>query len=91
MRQPLTLERLRREIEEEKSNGFKNGNRWKQVLDSRNISYVAWNISNSVGSASIFKYQSYDMIDVSDNNLKPWGIYLKNWYRNKSGLDVLKD
>lgn len=67
----------------------KNGNRWKQVLDSRNISYVAWNISNSVGSASIFKYQSYDMIDVSDANLKPWGIYLKNWYRNKSGLDVL--
>ena len=69
----------------------KNGNRWKQVLDSRNISYVAWNISNSVGSASIFKYQSYDMIDVSDDNLKPWGVYLKNWYRNKSGLDVLKN
>ena len=67
----------------------KNGNRWKQVLDSRNISYVAWNISNSVGSASIFKYQSYDMVDVSDANLKPWGIYLKNWYRNKSGLDTL--
>jgi len=32
MRQPLTLERLRREIEEEKSNGFKNGNRWKKSI-----------------------------------------------------------
>ncbi len=66
-----------------------NGNRWKEVLDSRNISYVAWNISNSKGSASIFKNGSNDMVDVSDSNLKPWGIYLKNWYRNKSGLDVL--
>ena len=27
--------------------------------------------------------------DISDANLKPWGIYLKNWYRNKSGLDTL--
>ena len=66
-----------------------NGNRWKEVLDSRNISYVAWNISNSKGSASIFKNGINDMVDVSDSNLKPWGIYLKNWYRNKSGLDVL--
>lgn len=64
-----------------------NGNKWKEVLDSRNISYVAWNISNSVGSASIFKYESSDMYDVSDSNLKEWGVYLKYWYREKSGID----
>ena len=69
--------------------GLNNGERWKQVLDQRNISYVAWNISNSKGSASIFKEGSYDMVDVSDANLKEWGIYLKNWYRQKSGLDKL--
>ena len=69
--------------------GLNNGERWKQVLDQRNISYVAWNISNSKGSASIFKENSYDMVDVSDSNLKEWGIYLKNWYREKSGLDKL--
>ena len=61
-----------------------NGNKWKQVLDSRNISYVAWNISNSKGSASIFKYNTTKLDDVSDSNLKVWGIYLKNWYRAKS-------
>ena len=66
-----------------------NGNRWKQILDERNISYVAWNISNSAGSASIFKIHSADMTDVSDENLKVWGIYLKNWYREKSGLSKL--
>lgn len=66
-----------------------NGNRWKQILDERNISYVAWNISNSAGSASIFKMHSADMTDVSDENLKVWGIYLKNWYREKSGLSKL--
>lgn len=66
-----------------------NGDRWKKVLDERNISYVAWNISNSKGSASIFKYSSSDMYDVSDSNLKEWGIYLKYWYREKSGIDYL--
>ena len=67
------------------------GENWKKVLDERNISYVAWNISNSKGSASIFKNGSADMTDVSDENLKEWGIYLKKWYRNKSGLDKLAD
>ena len=61
------------------------------MLDPRNISYVAWNISNSKGAASIFKNGSADMTDLSDDNLKEWGVYLKNWYRNKSGLDKLKD
>ena len=65
------------------------GENWKKVLDERNISYVAWNISNSKGSASIFKNGSQDMTDVSDDNLKEWGIYLKKWYREKSGLDKL--
>ena len=63
-----------------------NGENWRKVLDSRNISYVAWNISNSEGSASIFKHNSSRMDDVTDSNLKEWGIYLKNWYRQKSGL-----
>lgn len=63
-----------------------NGDAWKKVLDSRNISYVAWNISNSACSSSIFKKYSSIMDDVSDDNLREWGIYLKNWYRQKSGL-----
>ena len=63
------------------------GQNWMKILDERNISYVAWNVSNSKGSASIFKYESTDMVDVSDENLKEWGIYLKKLYRTKSGLD----
>ena len=63
------------------------GENWLEVLDTRNISYVAWNVSNSKGSASIFKHNSTDMVDVSDENLKEWGIYLKKLYRLKSGLD----
>ena len=64
------------------------GQNWMKILDERNISYVAWNISNSKGSASIFKQGSTDMVDVSDSNLKEWGIYLKRIYRLKSGLDM---
>lgn len=66
-----------------------NGDKWLKVLDSRNISYVAWNISNSAGSASIFKQGSTDRVDVSDSNLKEWGVYLKKLYREKSGLSKL--
>ena len=67
-----------------------NGEKWKKVLDARNISYVAWNISNSKGSASIFKYNTSNLADVSDSNLKVWGIYLKNWYRAKS-LNIIPE
>lgn len=66
-----------------------NGNKWKEVLDSRNISYIAWNISNSKGVASIFKHNTSDLTDVSDSNLKEWGIYLKNWYSSKSSNNKL--
>ncbi len=69
----------------------KNGEKWRGILDARNISYVAWNISNSQGDASIFKPGSSDMTSVEDSNLKPWGIYLKNWYRIKSGISQILD
>lgn len=64
------------------------GSNWLNVLNYRNISYVAWNISNSRGSASIFKEGSTDRIDVSDSNLKPWGQWLKDTYRKKAGLSA---
>lgn len=63
------------------------GENWLDILDERNISYVAWNISSSKGSASIFKYGTYDYDNVEDSNLKEWGVYLKRLYREKSGLD----
>ncbi|MBQ8293243.1 MAG: glycoside hydrolase family 5 protein [Bacilli bacterium] len=63
------------------------GENWLDVLDERNISYVAWNISSSKGSASIFKYGTYEYDNVEDDNLKEWGVYLKRLYRKKSGLD----
>lgn len=63
------------------------GERWLDILDERNISYVAWNISHSKGSASIFKYNTWEYDNVKDSNLKEWGIYLKRLYRKKSGLD----
>ena len=63
------------------------GENWIKDLDERNISYIAWNISNSGGSSSILKQGVTTMTDFSDKNLKEWGIYLKGLYRTKSGLD----
>ena len=65
---------------------YASGENWLKVLDERNISYIAWNISNSKGSSSIISNSSWTMTDFSDSNLKEWGIYLKNYYRTKSGL-----
>lgn len=64
------------------------GENWLKILDQRNISYVAWNISNSPGSASIFKYNSNNKTNMDDSNLKEWGVYLKKLYRKKSGLSI---
>lgn len=61
-------------------------NNWYRILDQYNISYVAWCVSNSRGSASIIK-QSGDIYDFSDSNLKEWGIFYKNIVRKKFGLD----
>lgn len=69
---------------------YASGENWLKVLDERNISYIAWNISNSRGSSSIIKYNSLTMDKFTDDNLKEWGIYLKNYYRSKAGLDEKK-
>ena len=65
-------------------------NKWYQDLDSLNISYVAWNISNSNGSASIFKALSSDIVSVSDDNLKEWGIFYRTHVRKRMGLSEYK-
>ena len=65
---------------------YTSGNNWIKALDSCNISYVAWNLSNSKGSASILQSGAKDYTDFSDSNLKEWGIFLKQMYRKKSGL-----
>lgn len=62
------------------------GKNWLKVLDERNISYIAWNISNSKGSSSILKQGNSTMTEFVDANLKEWGIYLRQLYRSKAGL-----
>ena len=59
---------------------------WYKILDQRNISYVAWNVSNSAGSASIIKHSDDTLTDFSDEHLKEWGIWYKKWTRAKAGL-----
>lgn len=61
-------------------------NQWYLDLDELNISYVAWNIANSKGSASIFKEKSSNLVSVNDENLKEWGIYYRNHTREKFNL-----
>ena len=65
---------------------YTSGENWLKALDERGISYIAWNISNSKGSASIISNSSSTRTNFSDKNLKEWGIYLKGLYRTKAGL-----
>ena len=60
--------------------------KWYKILDERNISYVAWNISNSKGSASIIKNGDDTITDFRDEHLKEWGIWYKKWTRSKAGM-----
>ncbi len=59
---------------------------WYRILDQRNISYVAWNLSNSKGSASILKPETKSLVDFSDEALKEWGVWYKAWVRKKFGF-----
>ena len=68
------------------SMNYSSGKNWLKVLDERNISYIAWNISNSKGSSSILKQGNSTMTEFVDANLKEWGIYLRQLYRSKAGL-----
>ncbi len=63
---------------------------WYRILDQYNISYVAWNISNSNGSASILLPSNQSLTDFSDSGLKEWGIWYKSWVRSKFGLPTKK-
>jgi hypothetical protein len=65
---------------------YPNIEQWYKILDQRNISYVAWNLSNSKGSASILKHGYESMTDFSDDALKEWGVWYKAWVRKKFGF-----
>ena len=58
-------------------------NEWYKLLDKYNISYVAWNLSNSVCSSSIIKNGNPTLIDFSDENLTEWGQWYKKWTNSK--------
>ena len=61
--------------------------KWYQILDARNISYVAWNISHSKGSSAILKTKTANLDDFSNTNLKEWGIYYKAHIKARLGLN----
>ena len=64
----------------------RNVNRWYEVLDSRHISYVAWNLSNSKGSSSILKQNITVMNSFADGYLKEWGIFYKKHIKQVLGI-----
>ena len=66
---------------------YENIKKWYKILDDRNISYVAWNLSNSKGSSSIIKQGSTLLADFSNSNLKDWGIYYKNHIKELLGIN----
>lgn len=66
---------------------YENIQKWYSILDKRNISYVAWNLSNSLCSSSILKHNTSNITDFKDDNLREWGIWYKSWVRKKFGLD----
>ena len=61
-------------------------NNWYKVLDARNISYVAWNISHSKGSSAILKSKTKTLDDFSNSNLKEWGIFYKSHIKSRLGI-----
>lgn len=63
---------------------------WYTVLDRYNISMVAWSLSNLSTTSCMFKTNSSNITDVSDSNLKEWGIIYKNKVREVMGLPVDK-
>ena len=56
---------------------------WYRILDERNISYVAWNLSNSQCSSSILKITTKTLNDFSDNALREWGVWYKAWVKKR--------
>lgn len=56
---------------------------WYRILDARNISYVAWNLSNSKCSSSILQHNTPSLVDFSDSVLTEWGIWYKEWVRKR--------
>ena len=56
---------------------------WYRILDERNISYVAWNLSNSQCSSSILKITTKTLNDFSDDALREWGVWYKAWVKKR--------
>ncbi|MBQ7275780.1 MAG: glycoside hydrolase family 5 protein [Bacilli bacterium] len=64
--------------------------KWYEVIDKYNLSFVAWNLSNTKGSASMFKTTTSTLDNFSDELLKEWGVYYKQRVREVVGLPTTK-
>lgn len=70
------------------SMNFENIKKWHSVLNERNISYIAWNISNTRGSASILKYGEQTLTEFNSETMKTWGVYYRARVRERFGLPI---
>lgn len=60
--------------------------RWYNMLNQYNISYVAWNVSNTRGDASILKYGNSTLTSFTQETMKTWGYYYRCRVRERLGL-----
>jgi len=67
---------------------YTNLTKWYSVLDQYNLSFVAWNLSNTKGSASFFKTTTTTLDNFDDELLKEWAVYYKKRCRTVMGLPV---
>ncbi len=66
------------------SNNFKEAEKWLDLLDSLNISYMNWSLCDKNEAASILRPGASSTGGWSDSNLTENGKFMKQWFKNKA-------
>ncbi len=56
---------------------------WKKLINSKNISYVGWSLSNKAETSAIIKNSCSKHSGWTNSELSDTGVYLKNWIGGK--------
>lgn len=60
------------------------GNAWKELIESCNVSYMCWNLANKNESSSILVPNCPKLYDWSDEDLSEQGRWIRDWFLSET-------
>lgn len=65
-------------------NDFKQTQKWMDLIEKYNVSFMCWNLANKDESSSVFKADSTRLSDWTEDDMNESGKWIRSYFRQKN-------